>query len=150
MIDNIFFNSIEHFTISGNIVYDLTVYLPNFINFSNFGSLPSNIKIYTRDYSKFNETALIEEVQLIEWHTVFSSDSYPSNMFDSFYSKVSGIVDKHIPLKHLSKRDLNFQSKPWITSAIKVPIRVKNSLYKKYLQTKSSYYYIKFNTIEIN
>ena len=31
LIDNIFFNSLEHFTISGNIVYDLTDHLPNFL-----------------------------------------------------------------------------------------------------------------------
>ena len=93
LIDNIIFNSIEHFIISGNIVYDLTDHLPNFIIFSNFGSLPSSIKIYTRDYSKFNETALIEEVQSIEWHAVLSSDSNPSNMFDLFYSKLSGLAD---------------------------------------------------------
>ena len=126
MIDNIFFNSIEHFIISGNIVYDLADHLPNFIIFSNFGSLSSNIKVYTSDYSKFNETALIEEVQSIEWHAVFSSDSNPSNMFDSFYSKLSGLVDKYISLKQLSKRDLKFQSNPLITCAIKVSINVKN------------------------
>ena len=94
--------------------------------------------------SKFNETALIEEVQSFEWHAVLSSDSNPLNMFDLFYSKLSGLVDKYIPLKQLSKRDLKFQSKPWITSAIKVSINVKNSLYKRYVKTKSLYYYIKF------
>ena len=35
LIDNIFFNSTEHFIISGNIVYDLTDHLPNFTIFSN-------------------------------------------------------------------------------------------------------------------
>ena len=54
LIDNIFFNSIEHFTISGNIVYDLTDHLANFIILRNLGSLPSNTKVYKRDYSKFN------------------------------------------------------------------------------------------------
>ena len=108
LIDNIFLNSIENFTICGNIVYDLTDHLPKFITFSNFGSPPSNIKIYSRNYSEFNKTALTEEVQFIEWHAVFSSDSNPCNMVDLFYSKVSSIVEKHIPLKRLSKRDLTF------------------------------------------
>lgn len=35
LIDNIWFNSIEHFTISGNIVYGLTDHLANFIILSN-------------------------------------------------------------------------------------------------------------------
>ena len=54
LIDNIFLNSIEHFTISGNIVYDLTDHLANFIILSSLSSLPSNIKVYKRDYSNFN------------------------------------------------------------------------------------------------
>jgi len=39
LIDNIFFNSIEHFMISGNLVYDLTDHLPNFIIINNFSNL---------------------------------------------------------------------------------------------------------------
>ena len=31
LIDNIFFNSLEHHIVSGNIVYDLTDHLPNFV-----------------------------------------------------------------------------------------------------------------------
>ena len=36
LIDNIFFNSLEHFTISGNIIYDLTDHLPNFLIINKF------------------------------------------------------------------------------------------------------------------
>lgn len=31
LIDNILFNSVEHFLIGGNLVYDLTDHLPNFL-----------------------------------------------------------------------------------------------------------------------
>ena len=144
LIDNIFFNSIEYFIISGNIVYDLTDHLPNFIIFDKFSSLPLNIKVHKRDYSKLNETALINEMQSINWHTVFTPNLDPSSMFDSFYTKTSEIIDRHIPIKQLSRRELKFQSKPWITSAIKVLIHAKNKLYKKYLKTKSTYYHSKF------
>ena len=65
-------------------------------------------------------------------------------MFDCFYSKISQIVNKHIPIKQLSRRELKFKSKPWITSAIKRSIKVKNNFYKKFLKTKSSYYHSKF------
>ena len=51
LIDNIFFNSVEHFVISGNLVYDLTDHLPNFVIFNKFSSLPPGVKIYKRDYS---------------------------------------------------------------------------------------------------
>ena len=65
LIDNIFFNSIEHFIISGNVVYDLTDHLPNFIIFDKFSTLPLNIKIHKRDYSKLNKEALINDIQSI-------------------------------------------------------------------------------------
>ena len=144
LIDNIFSHSIQHFNISANIVYALTDHLANFIILSNLGSLPSNTKVYKRDYSKFNQSTLISEMQSIDWHSFFTSDSDPSDMFCSFYSTISNIVDKHIPLKQLSMKELNFQSKRWITPAIKVSIQVKNKLYKKYLKTKSCYFHSKF------
>jgi hypothetical protein len=45
---DVFFNSIAHHTISGNIVYDLTDHLPNFLIVNNFTTLP---KGYKRDYT---------------------------------------------------------------------------------------------------
>ena len=138
LIDNIFFNSIEHFIISGNLVYDLTDHLPNFIILNKFSSLPSSVKVYKRDYFKFNQASLISEIQTVDWQIVFTSDTDPSCNFDCFYSKISQIVDKHIPIKQLSRRELKFKLKPWITSAIKRSIKVKNNFYKKFLKTKSS------------
>ena len=88
-IDNIFFNSLEHFTISGNLIYDLTDHLPNFLVVSKLSSLPENIKIFRRDYSNFDEQALINDIQSVDWALLFSSNSDPSCMFDTFYSKTS-------------------------------------------------------------
>ena len=43
LIDNIFFNSLEHSTISENIIYDITDHLPNFLIFDKFSSLHNNV-----------------------------------------------------------------------------------------------------------
>ena len=137
LIDNIFLNSIEHFTISGNIVHDLTDHLPNFIIFNKFTTLPCNVKLFKRDYSKFDQQALTNEIQLIDWETVFVSNANACTMFRSFYSKISSIIDKHIPVKQLSRREIKFKSKPWITSALRKSIQVKNNhIYKKFLKDK--------------
>ena len=49
LIDNIFLNSLnEYFTISGNIIYDLTDHLANFLIINNYSSLPNKIKMYKR------------------------------------------------------------------------------------------------------
>ena len=144
LIDNIFFNSLEHFTISGNITYDLTDHLANFLIFNKFDSLPCSVKLFRRDYSTFNQQALISEIQSIDWQQVFTTDSNPSSMFSSFYSKVSSIIDRHIPVKQLSRKELKLKSKPWITPALRKSLQVKNNLYKKFIKSKSIYYHSKF------
>ena len=65
-------------------------------------------------------------------------------MFDSFYDKISEIVDLHVPVIQLSKKEMKTKSKPWITPAIQISISKKNKLYKNYLKTKSVHYYTRF------
>ena len=144
LIDNIFFNSVVHHTISGNIIYDLTDHLPNFLIINKFSTLPKNSKIFRRDYSNFNESLLSQEIQSINWNEEITNDGNPNSLFDAFYTKLTAIIDKHIPLRQLSKRDINHFSKPWITLGIRISIKQKNNYYNKYIKTKSLYYYNKF------
>ena len=120
LIDNIFFNSLEHFTLNGNIVYDLSYHLPNFLIIKKFTSSPNNVKIYKRDYSNFDECALIQDIQSVDWEGVLHANPDPNVMFDSFYSRIFDIIDVHIPLIQLSKREYRMKSKRWITNALKV------------------------------
>jgi hypothetical protein len=148
LIDNIFFNSVNHHAVSGNIIYDLTDHLPNFLVINKFSALPKNFKLSRRDYSKYNEALLLEEIQSTDRNMETFNDSNPTEVglevFDIFHSKLSSIVDKHIPLRHLSKKELKHFDKPWITSAIRISI--KNNYYKKYIKTRSLYFYNKFKT----
>ena len=65
-------------------------------------------------------------------------------MFDTFYSRLSNIIDRHIPIKKLSAKEIKQLSKPWITSGIRRSIRIKNKLYKRFIKTQSVYYHTKF------
>ena len=144
MIDNIFFNSITHHTISGNIIYDLTDHLPNFLILNNFSALPKQFKITKRDYSNFNEDDFLREIQTINWTNELSNSHNSSEMFDKFYSILSETVDKHAPLKQLSLKEIKELSKPWISKGIRTSINIKNKLYKKYIKNRSLYYHDKF------
>ena len=68
LIDNVFFNSPSHHTISGNIVFDLTDHLPNFLIVNKFMALPKEFKLYKRDYSNFNEHQFCEDIQSLNWN----------------------------------------------------------------------------------
>ena len=149
LIDNIFFNLLDHFVISGNLIYDLSDHLPNFLIITKYISLPSSTKFYRRDYSALDKSALLCDIQAINWDEMLESnqlfDFYLINkLFDFFYKKVSEVVDRHVPIKQLSKEEIKTKFKPWITPAIKTSIRKKNKLYKKYLKTKCVFYHTKF------
>ena len=110
----------------------------------NDSSLHDNVKPYKRDYSKFNPQDMISEFQSINWQTVISIQQDSSSIFSSYYNVMSTIIDKHIPVKQLSKRERKFLSKPWITFALRKSIYVKNNLYKQFIKTRSTYIHTKF------
>ena len=102
LIDNILFNSTEHHTVSGNIVFDLTDHLPNFIIINKFNTLPKHIKFTRRDYSKYNES-LLQDCRSTDWSCTNTDSKNITMMFDSFHNKLKNVINKHIPLKQLSQ-----------------------------------------------
>ena len=133
LVHNIFFNSLDHFTISGNLIYDISDHLPNFIIITKYTALP------------YSESNLINNLNLINWDR---GDIWyrknPDKLFDSFYDKISEIVDLYVPVIQLSKKEMKTKSKPWITPGIQISISKMNKLYKNYLKTKSVHYYTRF------
>ena len=62
LIDNIYFNSLEHHCVSGNILSDISDHLPNFLIISKFNTKSTAKNMYHRDYSNFKEEEFVEEV----------------------------------------------------------------------------------------
>ena len=144
LIDNIYFNSIEHCCVSGNLLYDISDHLPNFLIVNKFSCSTFTPTIYHRDYSNFNEENLLHDVQLIDWEDVLPVTDDVNLIFDSFHAKISEIIEIHVPLRKLSKRQVRLLAKPWITKGIRLSIRKKNNLYKQYLRSKNAYYWTNF------
>ena len=83
LIGNILFNSAVHHTISGNLVYDLTDHLPNFLIINKFSALPKDFKIFKRDYSNFKQSLFAQDAQSINWD--FPNENNPIDMFADFF-----------------------------------------------------------------
>jgi hypothetical protein len=84
-------------------------------------------KIYKRDYTNFNKSALVDEVTSINWDIVLPQTNDVNEIFDCFYSKVSEVIDNHVPLKKLTRKEVKFSYKPWITPALKLSIQEKKN-----------------------
>ena len=134
----------EHLTLIRKIIYDLTDHIPNFLIIIKFYSLPNNVKIYKRDYYNFDESALIRAIQSFDWKGVLHANPDPNVMFDSLYTRISDLINVHMPLIQLYQREIRMKSMPWITTALRGSIDIKTKLFKKYVLTNSVYYYTKF------
>ena len=118
--------------------------MPNFLIIESFAFSVHKEKSFRRDYSNYNEEALLSEFRSIDWSNLFQGLSDTTEMFDKFYTKVSNIINSHLPLKPLTRKESKFQTKPWITPGLKVSINNKNRLYRHYLKTRTCYSHTKF------
>jgi hypothetical protein len=50
-------------------------------------------------------------------------------LFNAFYDKVTKLINKHAPVKPISKRMIKRSSKPWITKGIRRSINIKSKLF---------------------
>ena len=74
-----------------------------------------------------------------DWSDVLQLDQKDANLsIESFLDNMNSILDEHAPLKRINKYKLKFKSKPWIITAIKKSITVKNKLLKRFINAKDS------------
>ena len=72
LIDNIFFNSLEYQSISGNLFIEISDHLIQFLILQGFvkeRSLPQN-NLYRRDFTNFNEREFKEKILEMNWDNI--------------------------------------------------------------------------------
>lgn len=119
--------------------------MPNFLIINKLSALPANIVIYKRDYSGFDDSVLTRD-KLNRVENVLPSNNDVNESFDTFLTQINQIIDKLIPMKRLTRKEIKTMTKPWITSGIKTSIKFKNKLFKKYVTTKNLYHHSKYKT----
>ena len=53
-----------------------------------------------------------------------------NDAFEAYIQVIHKVIDKHAPLKQMSRKQKKLQSKPWITKSVYESIRLKNIMYK--------------------
>ena len=144
LIDNIFFNSLEFATYSGNILYSLTDHLPNLLSIDSIHPLPLNKQSFVRDFSRFNKESLLSDFQRIDWHNLFFGKDNINAIFSCFLNKSNQIINSHVPIKMLSRKEVKSKTKPWISLGLRASINIKNKIYRKFIRTRNQFLYLKF------
>lgn len=69
-----------------------------------------------RDYAWFSEENFNSELAQVDWESIFTrTQGNIDTAFSKIYNKLNKLINKHAPLKPLSKRKFKQLSKPWIT-----------------------------------
>ncbi len=145
LIDNVFLNSIEHETLSGNLITKISDHLPNFIfcKSMNLKSKSENRGFY-RDYSNFKLDSYIYDLRKSNLDEKLNSVHGADEQYKLFRNILISNMQKHAPLKPVSRKMHKQKLKPWITKGILKSISIKNKLYKKFLKTKKTAWYQKY------
>ena len=95
-----------------------------------------------RDYSNFNTNKFMADLCKVDWNNICHSADV-NKSFSRFYKNINRLINKHAPLKELSRRRLKLLAKPWLTKGLRRSIRVK--IIYSLIQTG-----ININSIEIS
>ena len=144
LIDNIFINFSDLHCLSGNLFEKISDHLPNFIieNLSVLKKQKNKVRI--RDMKNFNESNFTNELKNLKLDEVLKTIPDLNMKYEYFHDKIIYLINKHAPMRDVTKKENKRIHKPWITSGILKSIKQKNKLLKKFLRTKDNFYYCRY------
>ena len=100
---------------------------------------PKNTILYKRDTKNFDKENFILDMFAIDWDKVVAIDKNdPNESFNRFASIINPLVDKYLPIKKLTKKEVKNHFKPWITLGLRKSISRRDKLHRKYIKAKNS------------
>ena len=95
--------------------------------------------VFIRDWKTFNNARFSVDYKSKDWPTIMQIDTGNPNLsFHNYIEEVEKMISNHALLRKTRKRDLKFQSKPWITSCLQKSIVIKNKLFGKFIKSANS------------
>ena len=92
---------------------------------------------YQHDYSNFDEQKLIDDV-VSQPGTFSDPDIDVNRMFDEFHDNLAAPIERHAPLKKVSRKNLKLKSKHWVDDKIKKLIKYRDRLSRKFKTIRSN------------
>ena len=107
----------------------------------SIASVSQNIfKRKYRDHSQFSETLFNDELSSIDWESIIGNSSHnPDKAFSTFFNKLNYTLNKHAPLKAVSKHKRKQSVKPRITKGIRRSIKIRRNYFTLTTSGNASY-----------
>ena len=112
LVDNIFFNSIEYETKSGNIISKISDHMPNFIILEKLDLRTTKvIKIQRRDFTKINPQKFTVDIKGFDLTKTLKQHNNVNQSYDVFHDLFIKVINNHAPVKTFSKKEIKMQKK---------------------------------------
>ena len=141
LIDNIFFNSLEYQSLSGNLLIEISDHLIQFLILEGFVKEKSiaETNLYKRDFSYFNEREFEDDVYKFNWDRICNLKSKDPNLSCSnFFNNITYLLDEFAPYRKVSKKEYQLMLKPWISNEILQKCKKRDAILKSISKEKDS------------
>ena len=139
LIDNIYSNC-DNFMegISGNLTIAISDHLAQFLIIEEDSTkVNSNSNHYKRDYAKFKKDDFLMDFLAIDFDEISSYSNDLNNSFNLYFDQINDVIDKHLPLRKMTKKEVKSKFKPWITYGLRNSMRRRDFIYRKFLREKN-------------
>ena len=140
LIDNIFTNNLEKYAL---ILSDISDHLPIFVIAHN-NELKTDEASYIviRDKNTTNKTLFCNHLSAINGYDLAGIHE-PKLAYSSFLNKFNDTYNSCFPLEKI-KTKRSTVKKPWLSKGLLKSVKQKNRLYKRYLNSPSGDYLVKY------
>ena len=141
LIDNIFFNSLEYHSKSGNLLIEISDHLMQFMIVDGFikEKFVPESNLYKRDFSNFNEREFVETIHNMNWVEICNLNKFDPNFSCSnFFNNIIYSLDEFAPFKKVTRKEYELMLKPWITKEILEKCKRRDSILKTISNEKDS------------
>ena len=90
---------------------------------------------YGRSYKYFNQNEFENELKAIDWNLLFYNRG-SEEALEIFFLKIEKLLDDMAPVRRLTKKEIEFLKKPWITIGLTKSIEDRDKLYKIFAAEK--------------
>ena len=126
LIDNIFTNTVNKFSISNNLLCSISDYLAQFLIYLDHKVIFDNHQKpqCRRNYKgmvKSNFVQDLENINLIG--TLYTNQDNAETEVEQLLIFINSLIDKHVPQRKITKQEVKTKSKPWLTTVILTSIK---------------------------
>ena len=152
VIDNIFTNVRDTKITGGNILTHISDQFPQFLIVDNTNISYKELELLKSDYSSFNEKNFLNDFIKMDFNYIYNATDV-DYAYNKFLDDVTSLVEKHVPTRIYTKKELKLKSKPWINRRIQKMMRICDQLLRKMKKNRcedTTKLYISFRNRVVN